>query len=87
MPIKKAAKKANSRSIKQRDTNAQKKLVMKKAIKEVKKATIAKADNTQELLVKAYSTIDKASKNNILHKNTAARRKSQLAKMVNKVEK
>ena len=87
MPLKKAAKKALSRSMKQRDTNAQRKLTMKKTIKELKKATIAKTDNTKEILVKAYSAIDKAEKNNILHKNTAARRKSRLAKMVNKIEK
>ncbi len=87
MPLKKAAKKALSRSMKQRDTNSQRKLTMKKTIKELKKATIAKTDNTKEILVKAYSAIDKAEKNNILHKNTAARRKSRLAKMVNKIEK
>ncbi len=73
--------------MKQRDTNSQRKLTMKKTIKELKKATIAKTDNTKEILVKAYSAIDKAEKNNILHKNTAARRKSRLAKMVNKIEK
>ena len=87
MPLKKAAKKALSRSMKQRDTNSQRKLTMKKTIKELKKATIAKTDNTKEILVKAYSATDKAEKNNILHKNTAARRKSRLAKMVNKIEK
>ena len=87
MPLKKAAKKALSRSMKQRDTNAQRKLTMKKTIKELKKATVTKTDDTKEILVKAYSAIDKAEKNNILHKNTAARRKSRLAKMVNKIEK
>ena len=87
MPLKKKKKKALSRSMKQRDTNSQRKLTMKKTIKELKKATIAKTDNTKEILVKAYSAIDKAEKNNILHKNTAARRKSRLAKMVNKIEK
>lgn len=87
MPVKKAAKKAYSRSVKQRATNAQYKLTLKKSIKDLTKASAAKAENTDELLVKAYSAIDKAKKQNILHKNTAARRKSKLAKMVNKIEK
>nr|YP_009496520.1 ribosomal protein S20 [Actinocyclus subtilis]AWT39233.1 ribosomal protein S20 [Actinocyclus subtilis] len=35
--------------------------------------------NAQILLSSVYSTLDKACKKNILHKNTAARKKSQLA--------
>lgn len=35
--------------------------------------------NAQIFLGSVYSTIDKACKKNILHKNTAARKKSQLA--------
>jgi small subunit ribosomal protein S20 len=83
MPVKKAAKKAYSRSVKLRAVNDQHKGSMKKAIKEVKKAVLASTD-AKELLVQAYSRIDKADKHNIVHKNTAARRKSRLAKMVNK---
>jgi small subunit ribosomal protein S20 len=83
MPVKKAAKKAYSRSVKLRAVNDQHKGAMKKAIKEVKKAVLASTD-AKELLVQAYSRIDKADKHNIVHKNTAARRKSRLAKMVNK---
>jgi small subunit ribosomal protein S20 len=36
-------------------------------------------DNAKILLNAVYSKIDKACKKNILHKNTAARKKSQLA--------
>lgn len=35
--------------------------------------------NAQILLSAVYSMIDKASKKNIIHKNTAARKKAQLA--------
>lgn len=35
--------------------------------------------NAKIFLSSVYSTIDKACKKNILHKNTAARKKSQLA--------
>ena len=84
MPVKKAAKKAYSRSVKLRAVNDQHKGSMKKAIKEVKKAVVAGAAEVKTLLVKAQSLIDKADKHNIVHKNTAARRKSRLTKMVNK---
>ncbi|MEI7477268.1 MAG: 30S ribosomal protein S20 [bacterium] len=83
MPVKKAAKKAYSRSVKLREVNLLHKLAMKKAVKELKKA-VAKQENAQELLVKAYSLIDKASKHNIVHKNNAARKKSRLTKFVAK---
>jgi len=36
-------------------------------------------DNAKILLNAVYSIIDKACKKNIIHKNTAARKKSQLA--------
>lgn len=39
------------------------------------------------LLGKAVSLIDKAAKKGVLHKNTAARKKSRLAKRVNKLVK
>ncbi|MDO9390873.1 MAG: 30S ribosomal protein S20 [bacterium] len=48
----------------------------------VKKATAVK---TGEQLPNAYSQIDKAAKKGVLHKNTAARMKSRLAKAVKKV--
>lgn len=47
----------------------------------VKKATALK---TGEQLPSAYSQIDKAAKKGVLHKNTAARMKSRLAKAVKK---
>lgn len=40
-----------------------------------------------ESLKKAMSTLDKAVKKNVLHKNTAARRKSRLQKAVSKLSK
>lgn len=84
MPVKKAAKKANSRSIKLREVNAQQKTAMKKAVKELKKAVVAGANDVKELAVKAQSLVAKSQKKNIVHRNTAARRQSQIAKMANK---
>ena len=54
---------------------------LKKTIKSYK-ASIA-SDNKAEVAAKlkdVYKKIDKAAKRNLLHKNTAARKKSQLSK-------
>ena len=42
----------------------------------------AKHSKTDESLSKAYSTIDTARKKGVLHRNTAARKKSRLAKLI-----
>jgi small subunit ribosomal protein S20 len=36
----------------------------------------------EELLKEAYSAVDKAVKNNVIHKNTAARKKAQFTRIV-----
>ncbi|MDD2497145.1 MAG: 30S ribosomal protein S20 [Desulfitobacteriaceae bacterium] len=43
-------------------------------------------EQAQGLLVKAISGIDKAAGKGILHKNSAARKKSKLQKLFNKTE-
>ena len=48
--------------------------------------TQEKYTTVKTLLNLAYSKIDKAEKKNILHKNTAARKKSRLVKALTKVE-
>jgi small subunit ribosomal protein S20 len=82
MPLTSSAKKANKRSIVLQKRNLTFKIAMKRAVKEVRKATVAWV--SQEvlggLLQKVYSVIDKASKRNIVHKNAAARLKSRLSK-------
>ena len=81
MPVKKAAQKAYKRSLKQRDVNAQAKAAMKKAVKDLKKAVAAGSKEVKELAVKAQSLVAKAQKKNIVHRNNAARKQSQIAKM------
>ena len=56
----------------------------KTAIKKVVTAVKNGEQETKELLVQAVRTIDKACTKGVFHKNTAARKKSRLAKMVNK---
>lgn len=57
----------------------------KTAIKKVTVAVGAKTPDTKALLLQAIAAIDKAASKGVYHKNTAARKKSKLTKMVNKV--
>ncbi len=59
---------------------------VKTAVKKVYEAIKEKAEEKQiqEFLNKAYSLIDKAVSKGVLHKNTAARKKSRLVGHVNK---
>ena len=68
--------------------NTRTKFKFKAAVKNTRTliASAAKADAT-ESLKKAMSALDKAVKKNVLHKNTASRRKSRLAKAIAKLEK
>lgn len=78
MPIKKSAKKAAKQAVKKRTVNVEFKDLMKSAIKAVKKAIDAKSSDVAELMVYAQKRIDKASKRNIITKQSASRKKSTL---------
>ncbi|MDX9788691.1 MAG: 30S ribosomal protein S20 [Desulfobacterales bacterium] len=82
---KSALKRAKQNDIK-RSRNKTVKSRVKHVVKEMR--TAAKDLPAEELAAKlneVKSVIDKASKSNILHKNTAARKISRLAKLVNSV--
>lgn len=74
MPIIKSAIKR----VKQANVRRERNVATKRAIKLAVKAFEAKPSS--DTLSKAQSEIDKAVKKNLLHKNTAARRKANLAK-------
>jgi len=57
----------------------------KTAIKKLTAACAGKEGDAKTLLNQAIAAIDKACSKGVYHKNTAARKKSQLTKMVNKV--
>jgi len=87
---------ANIKSAKKRvlvaQRNTQRNVAFKTSIKTaIKKVlTIASAEDKSELnaaLSKVYQLCDKAVSKGILHKNTAARRKSRLTKAINKMAK
>ena len=69
-------------------TKASQNRATKKAYKEAVKAFEASvkenADNKQELYTKAVSLVDKAWSKGVLARNTASRKKANLAKLLNK---
>ncbi len=85
MPIKASAKKELRKALKRRVWNLQRAKVMKDALKKVKKLILAgQKDEAKKLISAAYQAIDKAVKRGVIKKNTAARKKSRLMKLINK---
>ena len=86
MAITKSAKKAIRGSERKKVFNDRRKKTLKEAVKEIKTLVLAKdKKGAQELLSKAYQAIDKASKTNLIKKNTASRKKSRLSAMIKKL--
>ena len=79
----KSAEKRNRQSIKRNLYNRANKKLVKEAVKAVRSAQTA--DVAKEALTKAMSILDKVAARGVLHKNTAARKKSTLAKILNKM--
>lgn len=79
MPITRSAKKAHRTSLRKRAFNFVRKKNVATAIKAFKKSP------TQELFRKAQKALDKAVKGRTLNKNTVARKKSRLSKLIKKL--
>jgi small subunit ribosomal protein S20 len=83
---------ANIKSAEKRVLTAAKRTLRNKAVKSNLKSTLKKADaalvsgdaSSKETVQVALKKLDQAVTKGVLHKNTAARRKSQLAKRLNK---
>ena len=82
---------ANIKSAKKRvliaERNRQRNVAFKTAAKKV--LELAKSEDKEALnaaISKAYQLCDKAVSKGVLHKNTAARKKSRLTKAVNKLQ-
>ncbi len=87
MPNTKSAAKAMRQSIKRRVQNLTKKEAFKKAVKEVRKLVAAgKKTEAADAMKKAMQALDKAVKTRVIHKNTASRKKSRLAKAIGKMK-
>ncbi len=86
MAITKSAKKAHRQSLRRRAKNIKIRDEIKNLLKEVKKLiTQKKTEEAKKLLPKIYKTLDKAAKENLLKKNTAARKKSRITKAIRKI--
>ena len=82
---------ANIKSAKKRIRVAAKRQVRNRHIKSFTKTTIKKltlavgaGGDTEALFNQAVSAIDKAASKGVYHKNTASRKKSRLARMLNR---
>ncbi len=76
-----SAKKAARHALKRRTYNARRKKAMKQAVKSV---LDAKTAPKPEAVALSYKAIDKAAKNGVIKKNTAARMKSRVARAAKK---
>jgi len=86
MAITKSAKKALRQSLKRKKTNNVQKKNLKILLKKVQFLIKEnKKEEVQNLLPQIYKTLDKASKTNILKKNTASRKKSRIVKQIVKI--
>lgn len=86
MPITKSAKKALRQNKKRRVKNLKQIDAMKKEIKKFNKFVAAKNKTyASQSLPQVYKVLDKAVKNHLIARNKAARLKSRLTKIVNKL--
>ncbi|MBI2268003.1 MAG: 30S ribosomal protein S20 [Candidatus Blackburnbacteria bacterium] len=76
MPIIKSAKKALRQSKRNRKANERRKSQTREAVSSFRK------DPTSSLLKKAFSALDRAVDNRVIHKNKASRLKSNLSKLL-----
>lgn len=85
MPIIKSAMKQLRKSIKAKKSNTARKDETRKTVKTLEKfLKEKKTDEAKKKLQEAYSKIDRLAKKNLIHKNTAARKKARLTKNLNK---
>ena len=83
MAITRGAKKANRQAVTRRAFNVKRKREAHDVLKDIKKlVSEKKMTEAQALLSKAYKAIDKSKKRGVIKKNTAARQKSNVARLV-----
>ena len=83
MPIIKSAKKALRQAKRRQDQNLLRKKAINDIVRKIKKLVAeGKSDEALAFLPQAYKALDKAAKTNVIHKNTASRKKSRLTKFI-----
>ena len=83
MPNIKSAKKRVLVAERNHTRNVAAKSAVKTSVKKAKLAIANKVDNADDAVKAASVSVDKAVTKGLMHKNTAARRKSRLAKALN----
>lgn len=78
MAITKGAKKAHRQSLRRKRMNDTRKKALRDALKNVR----AGGKEAKQSLAAAYKAIDKALKRGLIKKNTAARRKAKVSRML-----
>ncbi len=87
MPITKSAKKALRQNIKRQVKNKLVKKTLKAVLKETRALAIGeKTEDAKKKLPSVYKALDKAAKTGLIKPNTAARKKSRAAKLINKIK-
>ncbi len=85
MPIIKSAKKALRQSKTRKVRNVQKKKKVKRVLKKIGRfLDEKKTKEAKSILPQMYKLLDKAAKTGLIKKNTAARKKSRITKLINK---
>lgn len=83
MPQRKSAQKELRKNRRRHERNVAIKKKIKYEIKQLKKTIQNKdVENSNKLLSRVYSILDKAAKKNVIHPNKAARRKSRLSTLL-----
>jgi small subunit ribosomal protein S20 len=87
LPKSKTAESVARSSERKRQRNRSTRSVTKTAILKTEKLIESnELESAQKALAEASSIIDKAAKKKVIHRNTASRRKSRLAKKLNKAK-
>ncbi len=79
----KSAVKRHKQSLVRRERNRLVKSALKTAAKKVESAVAEKEKDASDTLKAAVVALDKAARKGVIHKKTAARKKSRLTKKVN----
>lgn len=84
MPITKSAQKALRQNIRRRARNRVYKEKIRKLVKAVQGlVSEKKIEEAKKILPQLYKMLDKAAKEGVIKKNTAARKKSRMTKLIN----
>lgn len=82
----KSAQKKNRADIKKRASNVIVRSKTRSLVIKARKAVDKTPDTAGKDVLKASSALDNAASKGVIHPNTAARKKSRLAKKLNKIE-